>query len=193
MSPNVDTDKVNVREVLITHRRSRSAAERLAGAEAIALHAQALPALTRARRVAAHLSLPSEPGTGPLLQWLLGRGTEVIVPISNADHSLEWVSFDGSNPPAGRFGIPEPTGPRLGTSALLGCDMALVPALAVDHAGNRLGRGAGYYDRALAPFTALICAVVFEDEILPEVPHAAHDQRVDLVLTPAGTFRPERT
>ena len=64
-----------------------------------------------------------------------------------------------------------------------------MPALAVDHAGHRLGRGAGYYDRALTVVTTPLCALVFSDELLPEVPHEAHDVPVHMVVTPQGLFR----
>ena len=69
------------------------------------------------------------------------------------------------------------------------CDVVIVPALAVDHAGYRLGRGAGYYDRALAGVRAPLCALVFSHELLPEVPHEPHDVPVQLAVTPGGVFR----
>jgi 5-formyltetrahydrofolate cyclo-ligase len=192
MSANVTSEKSNLREALLTRRRERTPSERESAAAAIALHAAALPVLARARRVAAYLSLPSEPGTGPLLEWLVGRGVSVLVPVSRPDRSLEWVEHGPDVVSAGPLGVPEPTGPPLGPDALSTCGLALVPALAVDHAGNRLGRGAGYYDRALAGFGGVVCALVHDDELLPHVPHEGHDRPVDLVLTPAGVFRPLR-
>ena len=192
MSPDVTDQKIEVRLTVSERRRRRSPEARAAVAEAIALHAPAVASLARARRVAAYLSLPSEPGTGPLLEWLTGRGTEVIVPVSLADRSMDWVAHRAGEVVAGDLGVPEPTGPRLGPGALASCDVAIVPALAVDHAGNRLGRGAGYYDRALADFTGVVCALVHDDELLAALPHDPHDRPVDLVLTPAGLFRPSR-
>ncbi|MBA4608091.1 5-formyltetrahydrofolate cyclo-ligase [Aeromicrobium sp. Marseille-Q0843] len=192
MSTSVTGEKSNLREAVASRRRARSAGDRVLAAEAIALHAAALPALVRARRVAAYLSLPSEPGTAPLLEMLVGRGVEVLVPVSRPDRTLDWAAYEPGAVVAGALGVPAPTGPTLGPEALATCDVALVPGLAADHAGNRLGRGAGYYDRALADFTGVTCAVVFEDELLPHVPREPHDQPVDLVLTPSGTFRPER-
>lgn len=184
--------KANLRTILALRRRARTPHDRDRAAEAIALHAAALPALARASRVAAYLSLPSEPGTGPLLDLLAGNGAEILVPIGLPDRSMDWARHASGAVAAGALGVPEPTGAPLGPGALSSCDVALVPALAVDHAGNRLGRGAGYYDRALAAFTGVVCAVVFDDELLPHIPHEAHDRPVDLVLTPAGVFRPFR-
>src|SRR5690606_6853633 len=91
MSTSVAFEKANLREALLLRRRERTPSERESAAEAIALHAAAVPALARATRVAAYLSLPSEPGTGPLLTWLTGRGVTVLVPLSRADRSLDWV------------------------------------------------------------------------------------------------------
>lgn len=196
MSTDVERRKESTREALLTARRARAQADRAEASQAVALHAGAVPALATARRVAAYLSLPSEPGTGPLLRWLLERGVDVIVPVSLPDRTLDWARLNGDDLSAGArtgdLGVPEPTGPRLGPAALAACDVVLVPALAVDHAGNRLGRGAGYYDRALADHRGLVCAIVFADELVPALPHEPHDRPVDLVLTPAGVFRPER-
>lgn len=192
MSTSVEGEKANLRRMLTRRRRDRSPAERDGAAQAIVLHATALPALARAQRVAAYLSLPSEPGTGPLLELLTGWGVEVLVPLARPDRSMDWAAYEKGALTVGDLGVPEPTGPRLGPDSLATCDLALVPGLAVDHAGHRLGRGAGYYDRALAGFAGLVCAVVFDDELLEHVPHEPHDRPVDLVLTPAGVFRPAR-
>lgn len=163
---------------------------RAEAAEAIALHVLAVPAVSRATRVACYLSMPSEPGTGPLIAALLDHGIEVVVPLSLADHTLDWVAYDPAAPlVTTSLGIPEPSGVRLGAGALASCDVVIVPALAVDHAGHRLGRGAGYYDRALADVRAPLCALVFTDELLPEVPHEPHDVPVQMAVTPDGLFR----
>jgi len=192
MSAEVTSEKSQVRSAVAARRRGRSAVSRAAVAEAIALHAPSVAALVRARRVAAYLSLPSEPGTEQLLAWLTGLGIEVLVPRSRPDRSMEWVRYAPGEVTMGGLGVPEPTGPGLGPDALASCDVAVVPALAVDHAGVRLGRGAGYYDRALEGFGGVVCALVHDDELLPSLPHEPHDRPVDLVLTPAGLFRPSR-
>lgn len=159
-------------------------------AEAIALHGLAVPVIARARRVACYLSMPSEPGTAPLITALQDHGIEVVVPVSLADRTLEWVVLDPAAPVVkSSLGIPEPGGPRHGPEALDTCSVVIAPALAVSHDGHRLGRGAGYYDRALSAVSAPICAVVFAHELLPDVPHEAHDVPVQMALTPSGLFR----
>lgn len=167
-----------------------STATRVEAADAIALHALAVPIVSRARRVACYLSMPSEPGTGPLLAGLAARGIETIVPIALDDRTLDWIAYDPESPLAtSSIGIPEPLGPRLGAAALRDCDAVIVPALAVDHAGHRLGRGAGFYDRALAMVTVPLCALVYAHELLPALPHEPHDIPVHMAVTPAGVFR----
>lgn len=164
--------------------------ERAEAAEAIALHVLATPVVGRARRVACYLSMASEPGTTPLIAGLHARGIEVVVPVSLDDHTLDWVVHSPDAPIATTsLGIPEPAGARLGPEALTTCGAVIVPALAVDHAGHRLGRGAGYYDRALAEVSAPVCALVFTHELLPEVPHEPHDIPVHMAVTPSGLFR----
>jgi 5-formyltetrahydrofolate cyclo-ligase len=184
--------KPQARAELLDRRRAMDDRERIDAAEAIALHALAVPVFARASRVACYLSMRTEPGTGPLVAGLHDRGVEVVVPISRDDRTLDWVVHDptsATTTTTTSLGIPEPDGPRLGAAALDGCDAVIVPALAVDHAGHRLGRGAGYYDRALAGVSAPLCALVFTHELLAEVPHEPHDVPVQMALTPSGLFR----
>ncbi len=182
--------KGHLRDELLARRRSMTALERDEAAQAIALHVLATPAIARPPRVACYLSMPSEPGTSPLIAGLLDLGVEVVVPLSQDDRTLDWVAYSPSAEVATTtLGIREPVGPRLGPSALDGCSAVIVPALAVDHAGRRLGRGAGYYDRALDGVRAPVCALVFTHELLPEVPHELHDVPVQMVVTPSGLFR----
>lgn len=179
-----------MREQLLARRRDMTPGQRAEAAEAIALHVLAVPVVARARRVACYLSMPSEPGTGPLVEALVARGIEVVVPVSLPGGVLDWVVHDPTAPlRTTSLGIPEPDGERIGPAALEQCAAVIVPALAVDHTGHRLGRGAGYYDRALADVRAALCAVVFTPELLVSVPHEPHDVPVQMAVTPAGLFR----
>ena len=180
------------RDVGLTARRAMSPVERERAAEALAHHLLALPALTRARSVAAYLSLPDEPPTGPAISGLLERGTVVWVPVVDSATTLRWAQVSPDEPTrVGRFGIAEPTGPTRGPDALGELDAVIVPALQVDHHGHRLGRGGGYYDRALAGHAGLLIALLHDGELVTHVPHEPHDLVVDLVVCPSGVFRPE--
>lgn len=184
------TSKDDLRAHVSTRRRAMSDPERAAAAEAIAQQAAAVGLITRARRIAVYLSMPSEPGTAPLIETLAALGTELIAPVTGPDRGLDWASITpGASTARASIGMAEPTGPRLGAAALDTCDLMLLPALAVDHAGHRLGRGAGYYDRALAGADLPLCALVFAHELLAEVPHEDHDVSVQMALTPHGLFR----
>jgi 5-formyltetrahydrofolate cyclo-ligase len=180
--------KAALRASVLERRAGRNETARDSAAQAIAAHL-AGAAFAQVRTVAAYLSMGSEPGTGPLIDLLLTRGTDVIVPVT-ADGSLDWVRYEADAPlTRSPLGVPEPEGPRLGADALAAADLVIAPALAVDHAGWRLGRGAGYFDRALAHAHGPICALVHADELLPVVPHEPHDVPVQLVVTEAGIFR----
>jgi 5-formyltetrahydrofolate cyclo-ligase len=182
-------EKAALRASILQRRATLSDDERAAAATAIAAHL-ATAAFTQVPMVAAYLSMGSEPGTGPLIEALLARGTEVIVPVASAEGTLDWVRYAPDAPlTRSSLGVPGPDGPRLGPEAIAGVGLVIAPALAVDHAGWRLGRGAGYFDRALAHAHGPICALVYADELLPAVPHEDHDVPVDLVVTEAGIFR----
>jgi 5-formyltetrahydrofolate cyclo-ligase len=143
--------------------------------------------------VAAYVSVGAEPGTGPLLARLRRLGTRVLLPVVSGG-TLDWAAYDGPETlAAGRFGLREPTGARLGPSGLAGADLVLLPALAVDARGGRLGRGGGFYDRALVGLPrGRLVAVVHAFEVVAEVPVEPHDVRVGAVLTPVGlTWFPE--
>jgi 5-formyltetrahydrofolate cyclo-ligase len=188
--PVVDGDgKAAVRESILARRAGRGDADRTATAAAIAAHLATAP-FTRVPRVAVYLSMGTEPGTGPLIDALLARGIEVIVPVATTDSALDWVRYEaGAQLTRSALGVLEPDGPRLGADAIAEAGLVIVPALAVDQAGWRLGRGAGYFDRALAHARGPICALVYADELLPTLPHEPHDIPVDLAVTEAGIFR----
>jgi 5-formyltetrahydrofolate cyclo-ligase len=164
-------------------------------AEALAMVVLELPEIQSARCVAAYASMPTEPDTGPLRAALRDAGVRVLLPIVLPDGVLEWAEDSGSLLPATGLGGDQPTGPRLGVQAIGGADVVLAPALAVDTLGNRLGQGAGCYDRALplAAPGACVIAVVNVAEVLDAavepVPAESHDRRVDAVVTSRGCLR----
>jgi 5-formyltetrahydrofolate cyclo-ligase len=181
--------KEALRREVLRRRQERGAEQRLVVADAIAAHLLDA-AFTRVERIACHLSMGTEPGTGPLITGLLTSGIEVIVPVTAPKSQLHWVVFDPAAPlRLSSIGVPEPVGPRLDPEALATAGLVIVPAMAVDHAGHRLGRGAGYYDRALATVTAPVCAVVHADELVESVPHEEHDVPVQMAVTESGIFR----
>jgi 5-formyltetrahydrofolate cyclo-ligase len=110
------------------------------------------------------------------------------------DGGLDWAEQSpDAELRASERGLLEPTGPRLGPEAVRTCDVVVVPALAVDRDGHRLGRGGGSYDRALSGAQGLVVALLHDGELLDAVPTDPHDVAVHAVVTPAsGLLRLDR-
>ena len=165
--------------------RAELAPERLRSA-ADALSGHVLARLGGLRRIAAYVPMGREPGSLRLLDMLRDGGTEVLLPVVVAD-GLDWARYAGAGELiAGALGTRVPAGPRLGTSALATADAVLVPALAVDHRGVRLGRGGGYYDRALAvlPPGARLAALLHDGELVERLPADPWDTTVTSAVEP---------
>ena len=190
--PRAAAAKTALRARLLAGRRARPEAERAEAATAVADALSAGLRTLAAPTVAGYVPDPIEPGHGVLpaaLSRVAGRLLLPVVPATGAE--LGWTEFSGELTP-GRFGLLEPVGPRLPPTALAAAAAVVVPALAVGRDGGRLGRGGGYYDRALrhAAAHAILVAVVFDDELLDEVPTEPHDLPMTAVVTPAGGWRP---
>ncbi|MEW1774643.1 5-formyltetrahydrofolate cyclo-ligase [Streptomyces sp. NPDC086777] len=168
-------------------------------ADALAGHALELPELARARTVAAYVSVGNEPGTLTLLDALVARGVRVLLPALLPDHDLDWGAYAGEGSLArvqhgGKMALFEPTGERLGPDAVFGADAVLLPGVAVDARGMRLGRGGGSYDRVLARLERAgarpaLVVLLYDTEVVGRVPAEAHDLPVQAVVTPSGVRR----
>ncbi len=181
--------KSALRERFLASRRARPQEERTAAAAAIA--AVLLSELAGVRAFAAYVPEETEPGYGRLPAAFTQLGARVLLPVvPPAGSELGWAVDTGRLGP-GRFGLLEPLGPRLGPTAIGTADVIVVPALAVARDGVRLGRGGGYYDRALrhARPDAVVVALVHDDELVDELPAEPHDHRVNAVVTPSGGWR----
>jgi 5-formyltetrahydrofolate cyclo-ligase len=175
------------RRELRAARRAVPASARFA--EAIALSRQ----LTSGRIVrpgqtlCAYVPVGSEPGASQMLDDIADFGVRVLLPVVAGRGPLEWAWYAGPDSlRPGPYGLREPIGERLGTSALRIADLVLVPALAVDRVGVRLGQGAGYYDQSLplaAPGTPMV-AVVRDQEVVDRLPSEPHDVRMTAAVTP---------
>jgi len=184
--------KLAVRDRLLTDRRRRPLGDVVVAARAIADHLVATPDVRRAATVAAYVSLDGEPGTGPLLDALVAAGKRVILPVLLPDDDLDWAPYGGSQDlRPSRFGLLQPSGERLGVGSIGTADVVLVPGLAVDSAGVRLGRGGGSYDRALGrvPVGTFTCVLLYDGEVGVPVPVEPHDRPVGWAATPAGMVR----
>ncbi|MDT5012302.1 MAG: 5-formyltetrahydrofolate cyclo-ligase [Mycobacterium sp.] len=165
--------------------------EHLRCAEADALIAHLESILDRNEPVIAYVPLPSEPGFPDLVDSLAAICGKVLLPIARTSDDgvpmpLQWAAYRAGSLVAAPFGLSEPAPPWLPPTALSSARTVLVPALAVDRHGVRLGRGAGFYDRSLRfrdPAARLI-AVVRDDELVDQLPAEAHDVAMTHALTP---------
>ena len=180
-------DKVSLRRRLLAARASIPDSIRTESGRLIRDHVLEMPEVAAAGTIAAYYSIGAEPDTHGLIFALWKRGSYVILPVLLPDGDLDWASYEGPDSLApGPRGLLQPVEPVRGTGAVARADVVLVPALAVDVAGHRLGRGGGSYDRALARVGGQVpvIALVYDEELLPSVPVKPHDQRVGAAARP---------
>jgi len=191
-SESIAAQKLALRDQLLTARRRHPLQSVGSDAVAIAGHLLGTEEVRRGATVAAYVSVSSEPGTGAVIEQLHAMGRRVILPVLLADNDLDWAAYTGPDfLVRARRGLLEPVGPRLGVDAIATADVVLCPAVAVDRTGMRLGRGGGSYDRALGrvPVGTFVCALLYDGEILDEVPADRHDRRVNAAATERGVTR----
>lgn len=184
--------KVDVRHVVLARRRAMPAGERAAAALRVQAELAALVRRMRPVRVTGYVPVGTEPG-GPdlpdVLAAALPSGGDLLLPVLCPDLDLNWGRYAGPGTlaAAGR-GLREPQGDRLGVGAVGSADLVVVPALAVDRSGTRLGRGGGSYDRVLTRVSAraLTVAVLHNGELVDRLPVEPHDRPVRAVITPRG-------
>lgn len=131
--------------------------------------------------------MPGELDIWPLVTEALARGCEVLLPRFSAgsrDYEACHITNAQADVRVGYFGIREPSADCARTK-LSAVDLILVPGVAFDRQGHRLGRGKGYYDRLLKTVRGLKCGVGFDEQLVEEIPVEAHDVRLDFVVTPS--------
>jgi 5-formyltetrahydrofolate cyclo-ligase len=171
----VDEEKQRVRATLLAARRARTADE----IECVraAIRAVILPRCAGLGCVAAYEPMRGEPASVQLLAAVASAGTRVLVPVVLPDRDLSWARWapDGSGEPLDPLAIEE-------------AELVIVPALAVATDGTRLGRGGGSYDRVLRRTArgVPVAALVYDDEVLPSLPHSWWDVPVSAAVTPSG-------
>jgi len=146
--------------------------------------------------VCAYVPVGSEPGSPELIDALVRQEVVVLLPVAHqgvedAPLPLRWGRYRPGELVDAPFGLSEPAPPWLPAQSVAKAAVVVVPALAVDRHGVRLGRGAGFYDRTLllADPGASLVAVVRDDELVDQLPAEPHDVRMTHALTPGqGVF-----
>lgn len=188
------TGKAELRRQLRATRDSVSDSVRADEDRALAQHlAAALTtgSLVTGDTVCTYVPTDAEPGSIAMLDDLLQRAGRVLAPVARTDAdgeplALRWGEYRPGQLVTGGFGLLEPPEPWLPPTALAEARLVLLPALAVDRHGVRLGRGAGFYDRSLGyrdPAAQLV-AVVRDEELVDTLPAESHDVRMTHALTP---------
>ncbi len=177
--------KAALRAQALSRRAEESAEAAAALASHLATAGLKLALRLRPQIVSAYFALRDEPSTLPLLEALARHGVTTALPITGArDSPLVFRQWRPGDPTVkGKMAISEP----LPSAPEVAPDLLFVPLAAFDRAGHRIGYGAGFYDRTLAKLRAAkrICAVgvAYASQALPKVPHEAHDEPLDYVLT----------
>ena len=165
------SDKANLRQQLIS-KRPRSSEGLLANLVRIAME-------TNANLIASYSPTALEPDVSEFNQWVVATGRELVLPRIAKD-SLEFARGETMS---GAFGLQEPTGDSVNLSQI---ELVIVPALAADALGYRLGKGRGYYDRVLGKLTCPKFAVIFDGEYFESLPVESHDERISGVVSPSA-------
>ncbi|WP_264785023.1 5-formyltetrahydrofolate cyclo-ligase [Aquiluna sp. KACHI24] len=165
------SDKASLRQQILSQ-RPQSSEGLFANLVRIAMEFEA-------KAIASYAPLNTEPDVSDFNDWVLATGRTLCLPrIIGAE-----IEFAIGQTEPGAFSIPEPVGDAIDPSAI---DLIMVPALAVDAQGNRLGKGKGYYDRALTSISCPKFAVIFDSEYFENLPHEDHDQAVDGAISPSA-------
>ncbi len=185
--------KAALRKQLLAARSGVADAVRAAEARALSEHLELL--VSSGSTVCACVPVGTEPGSVEMLDMLLRRTRRVLLPVARTTGTgmphdmpvpLRWGEYRPGTLVAGPWGLVEPPEPVLPESAVGEADLVIVPALAVDRRGVRLGRGRGFYDRSLAgrdPQARLV-AMVRDVEFVDELPSEPHDVPMTHVITP---------
>jgi 5-formyltetrahydrofolate cyclo-ligase len=145
----------------------------------------------RAAAILFFAPLPDEVDVWPLPEAALAGGKIVTLPRfdpAGAKYAACRVKNLRNEIVSGQFGIREPVS-GCAEIPLSGLDLALVPGVAFDLRGRRLGRGGGFYDRLLEGFSGVKCGIAFDEQLVDEVPTAWSDVRIDFILTPTRCVR----
>ena len=136
------------------------------------------------KRIGCYLSFGSEPATDSFIELAKAQGIEISCPRVLPDGQMVMATLEGDTSTS-KLGFREPTGEIVEAKDLA---LIIVPALAIDYRGQRLGRGAGYFDRYLKRFFGLTVGLVYDAEFVPEVPSLPHDAPIGLVITETRTI-----
>jgi len=186
-------EKKRIRELMLAKRRLLSAAWVEQMSRQICEHVLSWPLYQKAETIMCYLALPDEPQTDALVRAALAGGKQVCVPCLRKQEFgvMDAAAInDLDDLEVGRLGLKEPRKKNRRLVDPQAIDLILVPGVAFDNAGNRLGRGAGYYDRFLARATsATLAGMLWQFQIVDAIPATGHDIPMEYLITEDGIRR----
>lgn len=183
--------KKEIRKKIDVLRRSKTLGWIVEHSAAVVAKLEAQPFFQRAAIVHTYVSWRNEVSTHELIRSMLKQEKTVVVPrIEGAAGTLAHARIQSlSDLKPGAYGIPEPPQP-VEAYDLSQIEVVLVPGVAFDRMGYRLGFGGGYYDAFLTQMDALRVGLAFDLQLVDEVPRRAEDEKVDIIVTETGILRP---
>jgi 5-formyltetrahydrofolate cyclo-ligase len=180
--------KAALRVAALAARRSLRTGERATASQAVVERLTGLPELRHAQVVLLYAALTEETDIGAVIAPLHERGARTVFPRVHGDRLELVAASDLRTLQLGYRGIQEPVGPAVDPATI---DVVLVPGVAFDPHGGRLGQGGGHYDRLLAtlPSGTVRIGVCFAAQVVPVVPRDDHDLPVDIVVTDRALYR----
>lgn len=191
MTPTTQTmpiPKERIRTRIAAQRRGLAQDQVREDSRRISDRVLAMAEVAAAHRIAAYLSRPHEVQIDGVIASLLDQGKRICVPAYHPGaeaYRFAWLDADTPTAP-GAHGVAEPADPEWVNPGSM--DVLIVPGVAFDRAGNRLGHGSGTYDRLLQHYRGFRIGVAFAFQLLDAVPTDHHDIGVHAVITPEESF-----
>jgi len=182
-------EKSNIRKAFAEKRANMAPAEVAAMSELIIKHLLALPDYQKSSSIHTFIgSMPGEVRTKPLIEHALSENKNVMVPVYHGVNQLPSHSMINNldSLEMTQFGIEQPTEESVILAELTNAGIILVPCLAVDKSGNRIGMGGGFYDRILSRLSATKIVLAFDFQFIDSLPAEEHDIKVNLIVTENG-------
>ncbi len=185
MSVNIKKEKIELRDNFKAKRKAIPQEQKDRLDVKIASRIENLWAFREAKTLLAYMSLPIEVGTKPLLETAKKHGKRIALPLCITEtHSMEfYIVEDESQLAKGAYGIMEPDVSVCEKLTDTADSLCVVPALAFDRNGYRLGFGKGYYDRFLSSYKGKTVGIIYTDYIVNELPHGRYDKKVDFIIS----------
>jgi len=175
--------KTQLRKEIMNSRDSQPLGEIESKSESIEEFFFSLPLVNNAKTILIYNSIRGEVRTKSIIEKLLSLGKNIVVPVTLSKDGKTTLCRlkNTADLKEGMFGVPEPCiREELAPDTI---DLVIVPGIAFDDKGNRLGHGYGYYDRMLKSINAPLLALSFEMQLLREIPREEHDVPVDMIIT----------